>query len=129
MLDQASIDAARDTPVTAAVALGLVVGKSVGLTLGVALAVALGLSSLPRGVRWSHIVGVGALAGIGFTVSLFITDLAFEDPATVAASKIGILIGSIVAALLGTALLLAAGRRARGVSPPGGPRPDRPPPA
>ncbi len=91
ILDQASIDAARDTPVAAAVAVGLVVGKTLGLTLGVAVAVMLGLSSLPRGVTWGHIVGVGALAGIGFTVSLFITDLAFDDAATVAASKIGIL--------------------------------------
>ena len=112
VLDQASIDAARDTPVAAAVALGLVVGKTLGLTLGVAIAVGLGLSSLPRGVTWGHVVGVGALAGIGFTVSLFITDLAFDDAATVAASKIGILAGSVVAALLGTALLLLASRRA-----------------
>lgn len=113
VLDSASIDAARDTPVAAAVALGLVVGKTLGLTLGVFVAVSLGLSRLPPGVTWSHILGIGALAGIGFTVSLFITDLAFTDPAVVAASKIGILAGSIVAAILGTALLLLAGRRAR----------------
>lgn len=112
VLDSASIDAARDTPVTAAVALGLVLGKTIGLTLGVFIAVTLGLSSLPRGVTWSHIVGIGALAGIGFTVSLFITELAFSDPGTIAASKIGILAGSIVAAALGTAVLLVAWRRA-----------------
>ena len=73
----------------------------------------LGLSRLPRGVRWAHIVGIGALAGIGFTVSLFITELAFDDPAAVAASKIGILGGSIVAALLRHRPAAAAGRRAR----------------
>ena len=112
VLDSASIEAARDTPVAAAVALGLVVGKTLGLTLGVFVAVSLGLSRLPPGVTWSHILGIGALAGIGFTVSLFITELAFTDPGAIAASKIGILAASIVAAALGTALLLLAHRRA-----------------
>ena len=112
VLDAASIDAARDTPVAAAVAIALVVGKTLGLTLGVFIAVSLGLSRLPPGVTWGHILGIGALAGIGFTVSLFITDLAYSDPSVVAAAKIGILSGSIVAAALGTALLLLAARRA-----------------
>jgi Na+:H+ antiporter, NhaA family len=114
VLDADSVAAALDTPVTLAVALGLVVGKTLGLSLGTALAVRLGLSALPRGVRWAHIVGVGALAGIGFTVSLFITELAYTDPDVVAAAKIGILGGSIIAAALGLALLARAGRRADG---------------
>ncbi len=112
VLDSASIDAARDTPVAAAVAIALVVGKTLGLTLGVFIAVSLGLSRLPPGVTWGHILGIGALAGIGFTVSLFITDLAYSDPSVVAAAKIGILVGSVVAAALGMALLLVAARRA-----------------
>ena len=116
-LDADSLEAATRTPVALAAGLGLVVGKTAGLTLGAALAVGLGLSALPAGVRWRHVVGVGALAGIGFTVSLFITGLAYSDPALVDASKIGVLGGSVVAALLGFALLAAAARRARG-SPP-----------
>ena len=117
VLDAASIDAARNTPVAAAVAIALVVGKTLGLTLGVFIAVSLGLSRLPPGVTWGHILGIGALAGIGFTVSLFITDLAYSDPSVVAAAKIGILAGSIVAAGLGTALLLLAARRAAARAP------------
>ncbi len=116
VLDADSLEAATQTPVALATGLGLVVGKTVGLTLGAALAVGLGLSALPDGVRWSHVVGVGALAGIGFTVSLFITGLAYSDPDLVDASKIGVLGGSVVAALLGFALLAAVARRAR-VSP------------
>jgi NhaA family Na+:H+ antiporter len=117
-LDADSLDAATQTPVAAAVAIGLVVGKTVGITLGVLLAVRLGLSALPAGVRWAHVLGVGALAGIGFTVSLFIADLAFDDAARLDAAKIGVLGGSVVAAALGLAALAAISRRPR--SAPGG---------
>lgn len=106
-----SLRAAADTPVALAVAVGLVAGKTLGLTAGALVAVRLGLSSLPAGVRWAHVAGVGALAGIGFTVSLFITELAYSDPALVEAAKIGVLAGSTVAAALGVLLLLRAGRR------------------
>ena len=121
-LDRASFEAAAETPVALAVALGLLVGKTVGLTLGAVLAVALGLSVLPAGVRWAHVVGVGALAGIGFTVSLFITGLAYDDPDVVAASKIGVLGGSTLAAILGIVLLVMVGRRTAASTP------DDPPP-
>jgi NhaA family Na+:H+ antiporter len=113
VLDSESIDAATQTPVALAVGLGLVVGKTVGLTAGVWLAVRLGLSSLPRGVRWLHVVGTGALAGIGFTVSLFIAGLAYSDPDLEEGAKIGILAGSVAAAALGMTLLFAASRRGR----------------
>ena len=63
------------------VAVALVVGKLVGVTLFSWAAVRLGFARLPDGVRWGHVVGVGAVAGIGFTVSLFITGLAFDDVA------------------------------------------------
>jgi Na+:H+ antiporter, NhaA family len=112
VLDGQSLRAAADTPVTLAAALGLVVGKTLGLAGGTALAVRLGLSLLPPGVRWAHILGVGALAGIGFTVSLFITELAYVDPDVVGAAKIGVLSGSIVAALIGVALMVRADHRA-----------------
>ena len=59
--------------------LGLVVGKLVGIAAFSWLAVRTGLGRLPDGTRWGHIVGVGAVAGIGFTVSLFITGLAFDE--------------------------------------------------
>ena len=112
-LDADALDAAAQTPIAAAVAVGLVVGKTVGLTLGVLLAVRLGPSSLPAGVRWPHVLGVGALAGIGFTVSLFVADLAYDDPSHLDAAKIGVLGGSVVAAVLGIAALAALSRRPR----------------
>jgi len=105
VLDRAAFDAAAKTPVTAAVAVALLVGKTVGLTAGTFLAVRLGLSRLPGGVRWSHVCGVGLLAGIGFTVSLFITELAYDDPALVDAAKLGVLLGSVAAAVAGTVVL------------------------
>ena len=119
VIDSASIDAATETPVALAVILGLVVGKTLGLTAGAALAVRLRLSRLPPGVGWSHLVGLGALAGIGFTVSLFITELAFDDPDVIAAAKLGVLAGSVARGGGGDA---AAGRGdpARAVRPRGG---------
>ena len=110
VLDGAALRAAVETPLALAVALGLIAGKMAGLTAGTALAVRLGLSTLPPGVRWMHIVGVGALAGIGFTVSLFITELAYADPAVIDAAKIGVLGGSVIAAIIGLAVLARAGR-------------------
>jgi NhaA family Na+:H+ antiporter len=118
VLDAESLEAATETSIALAVALGLVVGKTVGLTLGVGLAVRLGLSPLPSGVRWAHVVGVAALAGIGFTVSLFIAGLAYTAPSELEAAKIGILAGSIVAAAIGLAALLAASRRGRSARRP-----------
>jgi NhaA family Na+:H+ antiporter len=90
---------------------GLVVGKLVGVTAFSWLAVRLGLGRLPAGAGWSHVVGVGAVAGIGFTVSLFITGLAFEDDAALRSdAKIGVLVASILAAAAGAVLLARAAR-------------------
>ncbi|HVF31884.1 MAG TPA: Na+/H+ antiporter NhaA [Acidimicrobiales bacterium] len=94
--------------VAAGVALGLVVGKVVGVTAGAWLAVRLRVGALPDAVGWSHIVGAAALAGIGFTVSLFIADLAFDDAGLQAAAKVGILGASLLASLLGALLLTRA---------------------
>lgn len=81
---------------------GLVVGKPLGITALTALAVFLGISKLPADVTWRHIIGAGMLGGIGFTMSIFITNLAFpHNPAIIDASKIAILIASVVAAALG----------------------------
>ncbi len=102
------------------VAVALVAGKFIGVTLFSWVAVRFGFGRLPDGVRWGHIMGVGAVAGIGFTVSLFITGLAFSDVAIQDDAKIGILIASIVAALAGAALLvIASGRTSQESASPG----------
>ena len=93
---------------------GLVVGKLVGVVSFSWLAVRLGLGRLPGGTRWRHVVGVGAVAGIGFTVSLFITGLALESPELQADAKTGILVASVVAAALGAVVFRIAGRGSPG---------------
>jgi Na+:H+ antiporter, NhaA family len=90
--------------------LGLVVGKPVGIVAFSWLAVRLRVGRLPADARWSHVVGLGAVAGIGFTVSLFITGLAFDRGDLQADAKLGTLSASIVAALLGS-LILSRNRR------------------
>jgi NhaA family Na+:H+ antiporter len=117
VLDSAALETATESPVALAVAVALVAGKAIGLTAGTALAVRLGLSRLPPGVRWPHVAGVGLLAGIGFTVSLFITELAYTDQDLIESAKLGVLSGSVVAAIAGTVALRVVRRRAR---PPGG---------
>jgi NhaA family Na+:H+ antiporter len=90
---------------------GLAVGKPLGITLACLLAVALGFCRLPEGVRWSHLLGAGMLGGIGFTMSIFIANLAFPaDPALINSSKMAILCASAASALLGYCWLLAAAR-------------------
>ena len=83
-------------------------GKPIGVLLFSLLAIRMKMAALPRGVSWIHIVGVGFLAGIGFTMSLFIAGLAFPTPELLNASKLGILSASGIAAVVGTALLLKA---------------------
>lgn len=80
---------------------GLVVGKPIGITLLSFVAVALGICSLPVDLKWKHVAGAGLLGGIGFTMSIFITLLAFEEGALINASKIAILLASLVAGLAG----------------------------
>ena len=91
--------------------LGLVGGKTVGVTAGSWVAVRLGLGRLPEGVSWLQLVPVAALAGIGFTVSLFIAGLAFDDPRLRESATLAILAASVFAALLGAALSTATYRR------------------
>jgi NhaA family Na+:H+ antiporter len=102
------------SPVFLGVLVGLVVGKLVGVAVFSWLAVRLGLARLPAEVRWSNLVGVAAIAGIGFTVSLFITALAFPDSALADEAKTAVLVASVVAAVLGSVLsALAARQRGR----------------
>ena len=80
---------------------GLLIGKPVGILLMCWLAVLFGLSQLPEGVNWRHLIGVSILGGIGFTMSIFITLLAFNDATVVQYSKITILLTSLIAGLVG----------------------------
>jgi NhaA family Na+:H+ antiporter len=89
------------------IALGLFVGKQLGIMAFLFAAVRLGIASLPSGITWLQVYGVSVLAGIGFTMSLFIGTLAFDDPAHGAAVRIGVLAGSILSAIVGFVLLRA----------------------
>ena len=86
--------------------LGLAVGKVLGISLFAFVGEKLGIAELHNSLRWHHVIGMGMIAGIGFTMSLFITNLAFTDPEMVKVSKISILIASLVAALGGILILL-----------------------
>ncbi|MGL4190889.1 MAG: Na+/H+ antiporter NhaA [Sphaerotilus sulfidivorans] len=99
-------------PVTAGIALGLVAGKAVGVFGATWLMVRLGWAAQPAQANWQQVLGVSLLAGIGFTMSLFIGALAFEgqDPGYEARVKLGVMCGSLVAAALGVAVLAAAAR-------------------
>ncbi|MDE2930851.1 MAG: Na+/H+ antiporter NhaA [Chloroflexota bacterium] len=90
-----------EEPLAQGVALGLLVGKPLGIMLFSVIAVRLGLASLPSRVRWAHVLGAGCLAGIGFTMSLFIANLALGGTELLEAAKISILVGSLLAAVLG----------------------------
>ena len=99
-------------PITLGIIFGLCVGKPLGITLATYALVKTGLASLPRGVNWTQIIGVGCLAGIGFTMSLFVNGLAFlghEDAhaaeSFIASGKIATFIASIVSAILGLIIL------------------------
>ena len=84
---------------------GLLVGKVVGITLFPWAASKLGVVDLPENVTWTHVIGVGFVAGVGFTVAIFISGLAFEDAGLVATAKLGILLASLAAGLAGYLIL------------------------
>ena len=100
---------ALTSPIALGVAAGLVIGKIVGISTAAYAAVRFNLGKLPPGTSWGHVVGLAAVAGIGFTVSLFVAGLAFDDPALTDLAKVGIFSGSLIAGIIGTVLL----RRAR----------------
>ena len=110
LLGAGAIERAGTSAVTWGIAVGLVVGKMLGITALTLLALRLGLGRLPAGMRARQVVGVGAVAGIGFTVSLFVADLSFTG-ALLDDAKIGILGASVVAGVLGAIVLrLTPGR-------------------
>lgn len=99
-----------DTGTLAAIALGLVAGKPLGITFAAWLACRAGLAALPAGVSWAMLHGATWIAGIGFTMSLFIAGLAFGGSPAFDAAQLGIMGGSLVAAVVGAVLLRAARR-------------------
>ncbi|MEA2553384.1 MAG: Na+:H+ antiporter, NhaA family [Fimbriimonadaceae bacterium] len=101
---------ALQTKVALGILLGLVIGKPVGIMLAAWLSVRSGLGALPAGVSWKQLAGVGVLAGIGFTMSLFIANLAFVDEPTLRAIKVAILLASVVAGCSGFGWLALASR-------------------
>lgn len=104
------IGGAVTSSVALGIGLGLVVGKTVGVSLFSWVAVKAGWGALPSGMNWRHVTGVAMLAGVGFTVALFIAELAYADEALVSLAKIGIFMGSIVAGVLGFVFLRSGGQ-------------------
>ncbi len=92
-------------PVSLGIVLGLVLGKQIGILLFGWLAVRTGRAALPEAVRWRHVYGAACLGGVGFTMSLFIGDLAFASEALMTEAKIGVLAASLLAAAWGSAVL------------------------
>lgn len=109
------VDAAALQELTAPIPFGVIGGLAIGKPLGICLAVWLGMkagiASPPDGVTWRHLAGTGCLAGIGFTMALFISSLAFQGTDLENQAKMGILLGSVASGMLGIGILLSAGGR------------------
>ena len=104
-LGEGGLAAAMGEPVTLGIVAGLVLGKPLGIMAASFITVKLGLGALPRACGWLEMAGVGMLAGVGFTVAIFIAGLAFTDPALADAAKVGILVASVLAGVFGAAFL------------------------
>jgi NhaA family Na+:H+ antiporter len=104
--------AAMAEPVTLGILLGLFVGKQIGIWGALWLAIRAGLGRMPEGASWLQLYGLALLCGIGFTMSLFIGGLAFDDAAHSVQVRLGVLAGSILSAVAGAAVLKVAGRTA-----------------
>jgi NhaA family Na+:H+ antiporter len=100
-------------PIVVGIVAGLVIGKQVGITAAAWLVVRAGLASLPHGVTWAHVYGAALVCGIGFTMSLFIADLAFGTSDALDLAKVGILVASVIAAAVGYVVVRLAGGRSR----------------
>jgi len=98
-------------PLPLGIAMGLFMGKQIGIFGSVWAAVALGIAKRPRGTNWLQIYGISLLCGIGFTMSLFIGGLAFENPALADGVKVGVLGGSMLSAVTGYVVFLIAAQR------------------
>jgi len=107
---------ALSSPVGMGVMLGLIVGKQVGIMLFCWLVIGSGKAELPNGVSWHQLWGVSCLTGIGFTMSLFVSELAFESATLIADAKLGTLVASIISAVVGFLVLRAALARNNGLA-------------
>ncbi len=115
----AALGDAAGTRLAWGVILGLVVGKPVGIVLATWIATRLGFS-LPKGVRWTEFIGMGMAAGIGFTVSIFVTNLAFAGAAALTdTAKIAVLFASLVASIAAVLMLLLSHKMAEKTGPSG----------
>jgi NhaA family Na+:H+ antiporter len=127
LLDASTLSAAATSGVTIAVIVALLFGNAIGISTFAGLALRTGLGELPGLVRYGHLIGGAVLAGIGFTISLFITDLALTDETLRTEAKIGVLAGSFLAAVVGSLLLRYLGDRLPMCLPPDvGAMPDLP---
>lgn len=108
-----SITEALTNRVALGVAAGLVIGKIVGISAASYGAVRFNLGRLPAGTTWRHVFGLSAVAGIGFTVSLFVTGLAFDEPGFADLAKVGIFSGSLIAGIIGSIILSRSRPHAR----------------
>ncbi|MEE1068164.1 MAG: Na+/H+ antiporter NhaA, partial [Fibrobacteraceae bacterium] len=102
-----------EVPVLIAVAVALIVGKPIGIFIFSFLAVKIGISKRPSGYSWATLLGGGMLAGIGFTMALFVAGLAFDPGLRQDSAKLGILLGSVSAAIIGTVYLSIIGKSSK----------------
>lgn len=123
VLSAESLALALRSPVTWGVVLGSLAGKVLAVTAVGAVVARVAPGALGAGVHRGHLLGTGALSAMGFTLSLFIADLALDDPVLLANAQIGVLATSLLGAVLGSAVLVLAGRRAAGAEDDALPRP------
>ena len=109
--NEINLSEAASHSVSLGIVFGLVLGKPIGIGLFSYLAVKFKAASLPEGVRWAHILGAAMLGGIGFTMSLFISDLSFTSPHLLDYAKMAILTGSVLSAIVGITFLSVFGAR------------------
>ena len=107
------LDALFSNPALLGAFFGLVVGKPLGIMAASFLVVKLRAASLPENVTWMHMLGAAVLGGVGFTMAIFVANLAYVDTATIAAAKLGILLASLVAGVAGFSLLAVQAKSAQ----------------
>lgn len=109
--DSEMLSEAFTSPIAWGIVAGLAIGKPLGIGGTILLVTRLGIGKLPATIRAAHIWGMASVAGIGFTVSLFITQLAYANPDVIDAAKLGVFTGSVASAAIGAAILIKAKRR------------------
>ena len=95
-------------PIVLGISAGLIFGKPLGIFLFTKLLTSLNWGRLPEGVTWTHVIGAVFLAGMGFTMSLFITDLAFQNPEMQVVAKVSVLVASVISGIIGYIILIGS---------------------